>query len=244
MVEFKRRITDFRTHITDFKRHIFVAFIKVYLTERSIIPSIIACVLSAAGYIVMNWLFKKKEVNHMHEALLVAKMNLMQDSMNNLLHKHPESPNTDLQVMNIIEAHMGLRKTVAALKEDLRPQPLLVQAWIGSFNFMYCARKIEGSVEIINSAVHTKMENAEWIALSGGQKTKPEDHYLGQIIVHGTKITNEHIKYCEWNGIIHCKVTLKTPADLRYLTTPKDILIKHADNITWTRRLLSRELYV
>jgi len=236
-------IVEFKRQVTDFNRHVFVAFIKVYLTERSILPSLIACIVSAAGYIIANWLFKKKEDAHMQEALLVAKMNVMQESMNTLLHK-PEPKHTDLQVMNIIEAHMGLRKTVADLKADLRPQPLLVQAWVGSFNFMYCARKIEGSVEIINSAVHTKMENAEWIASPAGQKVKPEDHYLGQIIVHGTKITNEHIKYCEWNGIIHCKVNLKNPSELRYLTTPKDILIKHADNITWSRKLLSREAYL
>jgi len=107
---------------------------------------------------------------------------------------------------------------------------------------MYCGRKIEGNVDIINTHVYTKKENNEWIATASGA-ARPGHSYISQIIEYGSASSPNYIIYSEWNGTVHCKLTLKDSHELRYLTAPRDILLRHSDSITWSRKLLSSEPY-
>jgi len=230
-------VQDHRREVT----HIFVAFIKIYLSEHigfAPLYSIFVIVFILATAAIVAFC-KKKKPDYLAEAFLLAKMNIIRGSA--------EDKQLD-QFAKIVEVQQNLHKTISDLKEDLRTDTTVVQAWTGSFNFLYCGKKIEGSVEIVNTRSFTRKENNDWIIIGMNPTCRPSEPYLSQIITYGTlgsrSVPADHIKYYEWDGVIHCKIQMSDTLSLRYLTSPRDILIKHGVNISWKRTLLPRQLYL
>ena len=230
-------VQDHRREVT----HIFVAFIKIYLSEHigfAPVYSIFVIVFILATAAIVAFC-KKKKPDYLAEAFLLAKMNIIRGSA--------EDKQLD-QFAKIVEVQLNLHKTISDLKEDLRTDTTVVQAWTGSFDFMYCGKKIEGSVEIVNTRSFTRKENNDWIIIGMNPTCRPSEPYLSQIITYGTlgsrSVPADHIKYYEWDGVIHCKIQMSDTLSLRYLTSPRDILIKHGANISWKRTLLPRQLYL
>jgi hypothetical protein len=230
-------VQDHRREVT----HIFVAFIKIYLSEHigfAPLYSIFVIVFILATAAIVAF-YKKKKPDYLAEAFLLAKMNIIRSSS--------DEKQLD-QFAKIVEVQLNLHKTISDLKEDLRTDTTVVQAWTGSFDFMYCGKKIEGSVEIANTRSFTRKENNDWIIIGMNPTCRPSEPYLSQIITYGTlgsrSVPADHIKYYEWDGVIHCKIQMSDTLSLRYLTSPRDILIKHGANISWKRTLLPRQLYL
>ena len=220
--------------------HIFVAFIKIYLSEHiGFVPVysifVIALILATAAMVAFC---KKKKPDYLAEAFMLAKMNIIRASS--------DEKQLD-QFAKIVEVQLSLHKTISDLKEEIRTDTTVVQAWTGSFDFMYCGKKIEGSVEIANTRSFTRKENSDWIVSGMTPICRPSEAYLTQIITCGTAmgkaVPADTIRYYEWDGVIHCKIRMSDTISLRYLTSPRDILIKHGANISWKRKLLPRELY-
>jgi hypothetical protein len=263
-------IQDIKRQLSDLNRNFLVTFIKVYLVERSIIPSFVACVVSGAVYFVANLIFyKKTRANYMQEALLMAKLNILLENLNNLalaqaaaaqqqekaaaeqeeaeppLAPQPPAapqPQPTVNLMNLIEAHLDIRNNIEQIKSDMRIEPMVIQAWFGSFNISHFGRKLEGVVEIANTRLNTRKENRDWI--SQGRNTCPGDAYINQIVTHGTKVSVDHMKYYDWNGPIHCKIYLTNVEELRHISGPRDIIVRHYASISWTRKLIPTEHYI
>ena len=177
----------------------------------------------------------------MQEALLMAKLNILLENLNNLAlaqaqaqHQHqaeqeqdnkPVAPQPTVNLMNLIEAHLDIRNNIEEIKSDMRIEPMIIQAWFGSFDISHFGRKIQGVVEIANTRLNTRKENRDWI--SQPRSTAPGDAYINQIVTHGTKVSVDHMKYYDWNGPIHCKIYLTNPEELRHISGPRDIIVRH-----------------
>jgi hypothetical protein len=227
-------IVEVKRQFADINKKFLVAFIKFHLLERTIVPSLIGCLVSGAIYIVLSLvMWKPSAPNYMNEALLVARMNVLEETLKT------KKKDSSEDLMHLVEAHLGLRTNVEEMKADLALEPTVVEAWVGYFDFIYCGRRMEGMVDIVNTRFYTKKENREWIIAAAA----PTEAYLSQMVAHGTKLSPNYVKYYEWDATIHCKIHLKSSQELRYLTGPRDILVHHYDNIEWSRKLLPREGY-
>ena len=120
-------------------------------------------------------------------------------------------------------------------------QAKIFQAWTGTFNYTMLGRhRIEGYVEVLNTAEHTEEENEAWVASTD---TTQRDKYLAKMYDNSPYRTitrpNKDSSYMEWvgwGGSVICRVNVYEGRDM---FSRAEQAAEKAPKIEWKRRLIS-----
>jgi hypothetical protein len=133
---------------------------------------------------------------------------------------------------------LGLAKPVATASPK---QPKIFQSWTGTFDYIMLGRhRIEGYVEVLNTAEHTAEENEAWV---GSTDTTQRDKYLAKMydnspyrtISRPTKETS-YMEWLGWGGSVICRVNVYEGRDM---FSRAEQAAEKAPKIEWKRRLIS-----
>jgi hypothetical protein len=133
---------------------------------------------------------------------------------------------------------LGLAKPAATASPK---QPKIFQSWAGTFDYIMLGRhRIEGYVEVLNTAEHTAEENEAWMASTD---TTQRDKYLAKMydnspyrtITRPTKETS-YMEWLGWGGSVICRVNVYEGRDM---FSRAEQAAEKAPKIEWKRRLIS-----
>ena len=135
---------------------------------------------------------------------------------------------------------LSLAKPSVSLSANAK-QAKIFQAWTGTFNYTMLGRhRIEGYVEVLNTAEHTEEENEAWVASTD---TTQRDKYLAKMYDNSPYRTitrpNKDSSYMEWvgwGGSVICRVNVYEGRDM---FSRAEQAAEKAPKIEWKRRLIS-----
>lgn len=115
------------------------------------------------------------------------------------------------------------------------------QSWTGTFDYIMLGRnRVEGYVEVLNTAEHTQEENDAWIASTD---TSQRDKYLEKLYDNSPyrKITRPtrdscYMEWLGWNSSVICRVNVYEGRDM---VSRAEQAAEKAPKIEWKRRLIS-----
>jgi len=115
------------------------------------------------------------------------------------------------------------------------------QAWTGTFDYIMLGRhRVEGYVEILNTAEHTQEENEAWVASTD---TSQRDKYLAKMYDNSpfrtiTRPTKDscYMEWLGWQGSVICRVNVYEGRDM---FSRAEQAAEKAPKIEWKRRLIS-----
>lgn len=120
-------------------------------------------------------------------------------------------------------------------------QAKIFQSWTGTFEYsMFGRNRVEGYVEVLNTAEHTQEENEAWIASTD---TTQRDKYLEKLynnlpyrtITRPTK-DSCYMEWLGWNASVICRVNVYEGRDM---FNRAEQAAEKAPKIEWKRRLIS-----
>ena len=131
---------------------------------------------------------------------------------------------------------LGLVKPSVSAK-----QAKIFQSWTGTFEYiMFGRNRVEGYVEVLNTAEHTKEENEAWVASTDNTQ---RDKYLAKLYDNSPYRTiNRPTKascYMEWVGwgaSVICRVNVYEGRDM---FSRAEQAAEKAPKIEWKRQLIS-----
>jgi hypothetical protein len=115
------------------------------------------------------------------------------------------------------------------------------QSWTGTFDYVMLGRhRVEGYVEVLNTAEHTKEENEAWMASTD---TTQRDKYLAKMydnspyrtITRPTK-DSSYMEWLGWQGSVICRVNVY---EGREMFSRAEQAAEKAPKIEWKRQLIS-----
>jgi hypothetical protein len=115
------------------------------------------------------------------------------------------------------------------------------QAWTGTFDYiMFGRNRVEGYVEVLNTAEHTQEENEAWIAST---ETSQRDKYLANLydntphrkIIRPTK-DSCYMEWLGWGASVICRVNVYEGRDM---FSRAEQAAEKAPKIEWKRRLIT-----
>lgn len=133
--------------------------------------------------------------------------------------------------INIMESEANKKLRSFRKKIKLNSPDVFKQMWVGTFDYVFCDKKITGIVEIRNDQVFSVFENKSWL-----NETSNVSHILKHLTQH--RIT----ELPGWNShsTIKCNIILNDAHTMRYFFIPHDILTeRHAKNIIWEKKLVA-----
>jgi len=184
-------------------------------------------------YVFISWIVRanvvgidelletEKKSRHEVELLLTNRVNELEEVVKDL----------DQEVKGL-----GLAKPSLNAK-----QPKIFQSWTGTFDYIMLGRhRIEGYVEVLNTAEHTAEENETWMASTD---TTQRDKYLAKMydnspyrtISRPTKETS-YMEWLGWGGSVICRVNVYEGRDM---FSRAEQAAEKAPKIEWKRRLIS-----
>jgi len=115
------------------------------------------------------------------------------------------------------------------------------QSWTGTFEYsMFGRHRVEGYVEVLNTAEHTQEENNTWIASTD---TSQRDKYLAKLYDNSpyrtiTRPTKDscYMEWLGWNASVICRVNVY---EGREMFSRAEQAAEKAPKIEWKRRLIS-----
>ena len=115
------------------------------------------------------------------------------------------------------------------------------QAWTGTFDYIMLGRhRVEGYVEVLNTAEHTEEENEAWVASTD---TSQRDKYLAKMYDNSpfrtiTRPTKDscYMEWLGWGGSVICRVNVYEGRDM---FSRAEQAAEKAPKIEWKRRLIS-----
>ena len=120
-------------------------------------------------------------------------------------------------------------------------QAKIFQSWTGTFEYiMFGRNRVEGYVEVLNTAEHTKEENEAWIMSTD---TTQRDKYLEKLydnspyrtVVRPTK-ESCYMEWVGWGASVICRVNVYEGRDM---FSRAEQAAEKAPRIEWKRRLIS-----
>ena len=131
---------------------------------------------------------------------------------------------------------LALAKPSASAK-----QAKIFQSWTGTFEYsMFGRHRVEGYVEVLNTAQHTEDENEAWVASTD---TTQRDKYLAKMYDNSpyrtiTRPTKEssYMEWLGWGGSVICRVNVY---EGREMFSRAEQAAEKAPKIEWKRRLIS-----
>jgi hypothetical protein len=115
------------------------------------------------------------------------------------------------------------------------------QAWTGTFDYIMLGRhRVEGYVEVLNTAEHTEEENEAWVASTD---TSQRDKYLEKLYDNSPyrKITRPtkdscYMEWLGWGASVICRVNVYEGRDM---FSRAEQAAEKAPKIEWKSRLIS-----
>lgn len=128
-----------------------------------------------------------------------------------------------------------------ALAKPIAKQAKIFQSWTGTFEYsMFGRHRVEGYVEVLNTAQHTEDENEAWVASTD---TTQRDKYLAKMYDNSpyrtiTRPTKEssYMEWLGWGGSVICRVNVY---EGREMFSRAEQAAEKAPKIEWKRRLIS-----
>jgi hypothetical protein len=120
-------------------------------------------------------------------------------------------------------------------------QAKIFQSWTGTFEYiMFGRNRVEGYVEVLNTAEHTKEENEAWVASTDNTQ---RDKYLEKLydnspyrtVVRPTK-ESCYMEWVGWGASVICRVNVYEGRDM---FSRAEQAAEKAPRIEWKRRLIS-----
>jgi len=120
-------------------------------------------------------------------------------------------------------------------------QAKIFQSWTGTFEYiMFGRNRVEGYVEVLNTAEHTKEENEAWIMSTD---TTQRDKYLEKLydnspyrtVVRPTK-ESCYMEWVGWGASVICRVNVYEGRDM---FSRAEQAAEKAPKIEWKRQLIS-----
>jgi hypothetical protein len=120
-------------------------------------------------------------------------------------------------------------------------QAKIFQTWTGTFEYsMFGRNRVEGYVEVLNTAEHTQEENEAWVASAD---TTQRDKYLEKLYDNSpyrtiTRPTKDscYMEWLGWNASVICRVNVYEGRDM---FSRAEQAAEKAPKIEWKRRLIS-----
>lgn len=120
-------------------------------------------------------------------------------------------------------------------------QAKIFQTWTGTFEYsMFGRNRVEGYVEVLNTAEHTQEENEAWVASTD---TTQRDKYLEKLYDNSpyrtiTRPTKDscYMEWLGWNASVICRVNVYEGRDM---FSRAEQAAEKAPKIEWKRRLIS-----
>ena len=120
-------------------------------------------------------------------------------------------------------------------------QPKIFQSWAGTFEYsMFGRNRVEGYVEVLNTAEHTQEENEAWIMSTDNTQ---RDKYLEKLYDNSpyrtiTRPTKDscYMEWLGWGASIICRVNVYEGRDM---FSRAEQAAEKAPKIEWKRRLIS-----
>jgi hypothetical protein len=120
-------------------------------------------------------------------------------------------------------------------------QPKIFQSWSGTFEYiMFGRNRVEGYVEVLNTAEHTQEENEAWIMSTDNTQ---RDKYLEKLYDNSpyrtiTRPTKDscYMEWLGWGASVICRVNVYEGRDM---FSRAEQAAEKAPNIEWKRRLIS-----
>lgn len=120
-------------------------------------------------------------------------------------------------------------------------QAKIFQSWTGTFEYsMFGRNRVEGYVEVLNTAEHTQEENEAWVASTD---TTQRDKYLEKLYDNSpyrtiTRPTKDscYMEWLGWNASVICRVNVYEGRDM---FSRAEQAAEKAPKIEWKRRLIS-----
>jgi hypothetical protein len=131
---------------------------------------------------------------------------------------------------------LGLVKPSVSAK-----QAKIFQSWTGTFEYiMFGRNRVEGYVEVLNTAEHTQEENEAWVASTD---TTQRDKYLEKLYDNSpyrtiTRPTKEscYMEWVGWGASVICRVNVYEGRDM---FSRAEQAAEKAPKIEWKRQLIS-----
>ena len=128
-----------------------------------------------------------------------------------------------------------------ALTKPIAKQAKIFQSWTGTFEYsMFGRNRVEGYVEVLNTAEHTQEENEAWVASTD---TSQRDKYLEKLYDNSpyrtiTRPTKDscYMEWLGWNASVICRVNVYEGRDM---FSRAEQAAEKAPKIEWKRRLIS-----
>ena len=128
-----------------------------------------------------------------------------------------------------------------ALAKPIAKHAKTFQSWTGTFEYSMLGRhRVEGYVEVLNTAEHTQEENDTWMASTD---TSQRDKYLAKLYDNSpyrtiTRPTKEssYMEWLGWGGSVICRVNVYEGRDM---FSRAEQAAEKAPKIEWKRRLIS-----
>ena len=135
---------------------------------------------------------------------------------------------------------LSLAKPSVSLSANAK-QAKTFQAWTGTFDYIMLGRhRVEGYVEVLNTAEHTEEENEAWVASTD---TSQRDKYLAKMYDNSpfrtiTRPTKDscYMEWLGWGGSVICRVNVYEGRDM---FSRAEQAAEKAPKIEWKRRLIS-----
>jgi hypothetical protein len=121
-----------------------------------------------------------------------------------------------------------LRKIRKKIKES--SPDVFIQAWVGTFDYVFCSHNIVGTVELKFNQISSVADNKKWLY--------DDTSNVQSIITYLAK--NRLTEIPSWNSNITCDITLNDSQTMRYIFVPHDILSdRHSPKIKWEKKLIT-----
>lgn len=128
-----------------------------------------------------------------------------------------------------------------ALTKPTAKQAKIFQSWTGTFEYsMFGRNRVEGYVEVLNTAEHTQEENEAWIMSTDNTQ---RDKYLEKLYDNSpyrtiTRPTKDscYMEWLGWGASVICRVNVYEGRDM---FSRAEQAAEKAPKIEWKRRLIS-----
>ena len=128
-----------------------------------------------------------------------------------------------------------------SLAKPSAKQAKTFQAWTGTFDYVMLGRhRVEGYVEVLNTAEHTEEENEAWMASTD---TSQRDKYLAKMYDNSpfrtiTRPTKDscYMEWLGWGGSVICRVNVYEGRDM---FSRAEQAAEKAPKIEWKRQIIS-----
>ena len=128
-----------------------------------------------------------------------------------------------------------------ALAKPTAKQAKIFQSWSGTFEYiMFGRNRVEGYVEVLNTAEHTQEENEAWIMSTDNTQ---RDKYLEKLYDNSpyrtiTRPTKDscYMEWLGWGASVICRVNVYEGRDM---FSRAEQAAEKAPKIEWKRRLIS-----